>query len=175
MKCALCSAELTYTGGTSSILNQLSMKHPSAFKNKTASSVEKQSSIHAFVKSPRKLSNSEKERIMQAITDMIVKNYNQLSIVESEGFLSLMQIVAPTYKVPCRKTVRSQIEKKYSDDKNILPNQLDEVESFPSTTDTWTSYATESYITRTFNVFYNKIFIKFSLQEKTSPIYFCCC
>ena len=116
VKFTLCSAELKVTGGTSSMLNHLRMKHPSASasENKTGSSGEKQSSIYAFVNSPRKLPDSEKERITQAIADMVVKDYIPLSIVESEGFLNLMQIVAPTYKVPCRKSVRLRIEKKYS-------------------------------------------------------------
>ncbi|XP_060569040.1 E3 SUMO-protein ligase ZBED1-like [Ruditapes philippinarum] len=80
---------------------------------------------------------------------MIVKDYIPLSIVESEGFLNLMQIVVPEYKVPSRNTVKSRIEKRYDDERESLVKNLESVQSVSLTTDTWTSNATDSYMTIT--------------------------
>ena len=105
VKCTLCSSEMTYTGGTTNMLNHLRLKHPSEQK---PSNNDKQFSMDSFVNSPKKLSSSQSEKITQAIADMIIKDYIPLSIVESESFVNLMQIVAPDYKVPSRNTVKSQ-------------------------------------------------------------------
>lgn len=48
---------------------------------KSESSQSKQISMNAFVNSPRKMSESQSERIMQDITDMVVLDYVPLSIV----------------------------------------------------------------------------------------------
>ena len=65
VKCSLCSTELTYTGGTTNMLNHICLKHLS--ETKAIESSEKQSSMHSFVNSSKKLSNSESEQITQAI------------------------------------------------------------------------------------------------------------
>ena len=80
VKCTLCSTELTYTGGTSNMLNDMRIKHQS--ENKTV--IDNQTSIKTFVNSPRKMSASQSERITQAIANMIVKDYIPLNIVDSE-------------------------------------------------------------------------------------------
>ena len=66
----------------------------------------------AFVQTPA-IKKVNDELITKAIADMIVTDYVPLSIVEGEGFNRLMNIVAPGYKVPTRKTVRSRIQQRY--------------------------------------------------------------
>ena len=146
VKCTLCSSEMTYTGGTTNMLNHLGLKHPSEQK---PSNNDKQFSMDSFVNSPKKLSSSQSGKITQAIADMIIKDYVPLSIVESESFVNLMQIVAPDYKVPSRNTVKSRLIKRYDDERDSLVKELNSVQSVSLTTDTWTSNATESYITVT--------------------------
>ena len=146
VKCTLCSSEMTYTGGTTNMLNHLRLKHLSEQK---PSNNDKQFSMDSFVNSPKKLSSSQSEKITQAIADMIIKDYIPLSIVESESFVNLMQIVAPDYKVPSRNTVKSRLIKRYDDERDSLVKELNSVQSVSLTTDTWTSNATESYITVT--------------------------
>ena len=80
---------------------------------------------------------------------MVVLDYIPLSIVEGDGFRNLMEIVAPDYTVPCRNMIRSRIVKRYDDEKISLTSELDSADSVSLTTDTWTSSATESYITVT--------------------------
>lgn len=146
-KCNLCRVDLTYAGTTSNLNNHLKSKHPST--ENSSDDTKKQASMTSFVQTPRKLSGSQSERVTQAIADMIVKDYVPLSIVEGEGFLQLMELVAPDYKVPCRNTVRARIVKRYDSEKDRLTSELASVPTASITTDTWTSNSTESYITVT--------------------------
>ena len=58
-----------------------------------------------------------------------------------------MEIVAPDYKVLCRKTIHSRIVRRYDGEKEALTSKLGSVGTVSLTTDTWTSNSTESYIT----------------------------
>ncbi|VDI03848.1 Hypothetical predicted protein [Mytilus galloprovincialis] len=80
---------------------------------------------------------------------MVVKDYLPLSFVEGDGFLKLMNIVAPEYKVPTRNTIKSCIAKLYDEQKKRLISEISSAKSASLTMDTWTSTATESYITVT--------------------------
>ena len=75
---------------------------------------------------------------------MIVSDYLPLSIVEGTGFRRLLSIVAPDFDVPCRKTIRGRIIKRYDDEKATLDIDLGAVTSAAITTDTWTSTASDS-------------------------------
>ena len=132
VKCMLCSTELTYTGRTSNMLNHMRIKHQS--ENKTT--IDNQNNMKRCVNSPRKISASQSERITQAIADMIVKDYVPLNIVDSEGFVNLMNLVAPDYKVPCRNTVKSRIMHRFNNERESLLKSLTGVESASLTTDT---------------------------------------
>ena len=145
VKCSLCSAELTYNGSTTSMHNHLRLKHPDS----TLSTPTKQQPSMTSFNSPKKLSQNQKETITQAISDMIVSDYLPLSIVEGECFRNLMKVVAPDYDIPCRKTIRARITKRYEEQKTVLTDELQTIDSVAITTDTWTSNATDSYITVT--------------------------
>ncbi|CAC5392920.1 unnamed protein product [Mytilus coruscus] len=141
VKCILCHTELKYCGGTTSMINHIRLKHPA---ENPAESPVKQSSIHSFINSPRKLNSDTKEKITLAIAEMVVKDYLPLSFVEGDGFLNLMNIVAPEYKVPTRITIKSRIAKLYDEQKKRLISEISSAKSASFTTDTWTSTATES-------------------------------
>jgi len=106
VKCKLCNLEMTYTGGTSNMLNHLKLKHSSDISGWFTP--EKQPSVAEFANSPRsrKLSSSQNEHITRAIVEMVVLDYMPLKLVEGKGFLNLMSIIAPDYKVPSRNTVK---------------------------------------------------------------------
>ncbi|CAG2257472.1 unnamed protein product [Mytilus edulis] len=59
-----------------------------------------------------------------AITNMIVKDYLPLSIVQGERFLNLMNTVIPDYQVPSRNTIRSRIDNLHDEQKNNLNREL---------------------------------------------------
>jgi hypothetical protein len=66
------------------------------------------------------LSSSQNEHITRAIVEMVVLDYMLLKLVEGKGFLNLMSILAPDYKVPSQKTVTSRIEMMYCDMKGEI-------------------------------------------------------
>jgi hypothetical protein len=50
--------------------------------------------------------SSQNEHITRAKVEMVVLDYMPLKLVEGKGFLNLMSILAPDYKVPSRKTIK---------------------------------------------------------------------
>ena len=128
------------------MLNHIRYKHADVTESPAKA---KQTAMTSFINSPRKTSPNQRENITQAIADMVVSDYLPLSIVEADGFRALMEIVAPDYEVPCRKTIRARIMKKFDDSKDSLRQDLETVSSASLTTDTWTSTSTDSYITVT--------------------------
>jgi hypothetical protein len=111
---------MTYTGGTSNMLNPLKLKHSSDITGWFTS--EKQPSVAEFTNSPRsqKVSSSQNEHITRAIVEMVILDYMPLKLVEGKGSLNLMSILAPDYKVPSRNTVTSRIEMMYWDMKGEI-------------------------------------------------------
>jgi DNA helicase TIP49 (TBP-interacting protein) len=89
----------------------------------------------------RHLSGKQTDEITNAIVNMIVLDYLPLSLVEGKGFLKLMSVVVPDYKVATRNTIKSRIEKTYDEQKAVLVRNLEYVDSVSLTTDTWTSNA----------------------------------
>ena len=83
MKCKLCETELTYTGGTTNMLN---LKHITGIEHENTP--QKQPSMAEFVRSPhsRHLSGTKAEEITRAIVNMVVQDYMPLRIVEGSGF-----------------------------------------------------------------------------------------
>ena len=89
VKCKLCNLQMTYTGGTSNMLNHLKLKHSSDISGWLTP--EKQPSVAEFPNSPRsrKLSSSQNEHITRAIVEMVVLDYMPLKLVEDKGFFNL--------------------------------------------------------------------------------------
>jgi hypothetical protein len=52
------------------------------------------------------LSSSQNEHITRAIVEMVALDNMSLALVEGKGFLNLMSILAPDYKVPSRNTAK---------------------------------------------------------------------
>ena len=55
-------------------------------------------------------------------------------------------VIASDYQVPCRKTIRSRITRRYDTEKDTLTSVMEHVTSATLTTNTWTSNSTEGYI-----------------------------
>ena len=110
---------------------------------------KKQSKIGQFLRDARPCSASRSELLDKKITKMLVQDLLPLSLVEGGGFRELMATVEPNYSVPSRQTATRRIEVLYGIVKNDLLNELKEVDHIGLTTDSWTSRATESYVTVT--------------------------
>lgn len=135
-----------FSGGTTNLRNHLK-RHPTAA---TPVTLKKQTTMGDFTSTPPKpVSGPQAERITQAIADMLVSDYLPLSLVEADGFRRLMAIVAPSYTVPCRNTIRARIVKRHDTEKSTLAENLKNASSAAITTDTWTSNSTKSFLTVT--------------------------
>ena len=75
VKRKLCETELTYTGGTTNMLNHLRLKHNTGIEHENTP--QKQPSMAEIVRSPRSrhLSGTKAEEITRAIVNMVVQDY----------------------------------------------------------------------------------------------------
>ncbi|KAF7229728.1 transcript variant X1 [Nothobranchius furzeri] len=88
VKCRICSAKLSYTNkSTYAMLRHYRVKHANEEEANT----------------PRTNTESRKIALDQAVLNFIIKDCQPLSIVESEGFRGLIQVLDPSYALPTRK------------------------------------------------------------------------
>ncbi|XP_039286927.1 zinc finger BED domain-containing protein 4-like isoform X2 [Nilaparvata lugens] len=87
--------------------------------------------------------------ITQAIVYMICVDAEPLSIVEHKGFRRLIKTIAPLYKIPSRKTIRSAVSDKFSAISNLLKSELANIQNYSFTTDIWTDSQNRSYLSFT--------------------------
>ncbi|TWW56101.1 hypothetical protein D4764_08G0000880 [Takifugu flavidus] len=57
---------------------------------------------------------SRKQKLDEALVDMIVKDGQPFSIIEDEGFQNFIKILDPSYSIPSRKTVKAMVEARYT-------------------------------------------------------------
>lgn len=106
-------------------------------------------------------------RLSAAILYMICKDSQPFQIVENEGFLELMKVAAPLYKVPSRFTFKKMLENKFEVTQNYFKNKLKTVNSCTLTTDVWTeTMQTRSFLGVTVHFFDND-----KLESATLGVY----
>ena len=109
--CVLCSKSLVYHGGTSSMLQHLSRKHPAKNIVKTSDG-RKQTSIDGFTRK-RSCSNERAAAISDRIASFIVKDLRPINLVAGRGFLNLMAYLEPGYRLPSATHFTHLIKRKY--------------------------------------------------------------
>lgn len=77
-------------------------------------------------------------RITNAILYMMCKDAQPFQIVENKGFLNLMKVAAPLYKVPSRFTFKRMLEDKFTVIQKYFLDKLKTVTNYTLTTDIWT-------------------------------------
>ena len=107
----LCSKSLVYHGGTSSMLQHLSRKHPAKNIVKTSDG-RKQTSIDGFTRK-RSCSNEQAAAISDRIASFIVKDLRPINLVAGRGFINLMAYLEPGYRLPSATHFTHLIERKY--------------------------------------------------------------
>uniref|UniRef100_A0ABD2W166 BED-type domain-containing protein n=1 Tax=Trichogramma kaykai TaxID=54128 RepID=A0ABD2W166_9HYME len=86
------------------------------------------------------------DKINNAILFFISRDIQPISVVENEGFTTLIKILSPLYKVPSAKTVTKQLEARYE---VMKINFIDEIKSslyYCFTCDVWTDISNTSYM-----------------------------
>ena len=111
-----------------------------------ASTIEcrKKSTMDDFVR-PAKCSDTCAKCKTDKVTQMLVTDLHPIRTVECDGFCSLMKYLEPGYSLPCRKKFTADINLQHATCKQHLKEKLGEEAVFlSSTTDIWTSTATET-------------------------------
>ncbi|XP_025408821.1 zinc finger BED domain-containing protein 4-like [Sipha flava] len=107
---------------------------------------------------------------------MVCKDNQPLSIVEDKGFVHLMNVVAPNFKIPSRRDISRRIFLLYDSMKNMFIDKLKNVQHFALTTDIWTDIHTRSHIGITIYFVENYIInsgllVVFELDERHTSEY----
>ena len=99
---------------------------------------------------PYKPTSSKKKKLDELVLDLITQDILPLSIVENKAFRRLLHELDPRYEIISRKQLTTKLlPERYQEEKEMLKNELSEVESVSVTTDQWTSRAHEGYTTIT--------------------------
>ena len=160
-QCQLCNVSLGYFGGTTSMRNHLTYKHPSIKLSETKSSSSgsdapggtfrqasalagRQVSLKDMKWSRPPLSTARSDQITQSLALMCALDARPLSIVEGAGFKNFIHTINPDYKLPGRTTIRKHLHKLYMDAKAEVLGQIKD-KPISMTTDIWTSSALDGY------------------------------
>jgi len=136
--CLKCQKKFSKNTGTSSLDRHYESFHTEAENDKT------QPKISGFLKSSL---HFKKETADQLLVDWILMSGQPFSVVDEPPFKNFVLCLNPQYKVPCRKTLKSQIEKEFEIEKKSVKGLLQTNSSFISLTiDEWSSVNMESYM-----------------------------
>lgn len=75
-----------------------------------------------------------------AIINFVVQGLHPLSIVQQQGFQTLVHHLQPDVVVMSRGTIKNKVEKTTLEMKNNLKAAMNEVEFIATTTDCWTAH-----------------------------------
>ncbi|KAL7288041.1 hypothetical protein TKK_0017837 [Trichogramma kaykai] len=113
----------------------------------SASSCNDTESVDTVFKKMQSFKNGAQcDKINNAILFFISRDIQPISVVENEGFTTLIKILSPLYKVPSAKTVTKQLEARYE---VMKINFIDEIKSslyYCFTCDVWTDISNTSYM-----------------------------
>jgi len=147
--CKLCKAELAYSSSTGSMLNHMKHKHPSSVTSATQPGGQSSMSTFVVTSSSHHCRPDKANKITDMITDMVAIDTLPIAFVEGTGFRRLMEFLEPAY-IPCgRKTITSQLEKRYKECAAKVKADLKATTNTALTTDARTTPTTENYVTIT--------------------------
>jgi len=114
VQCRLCGRQLVYckTRSTSSLINHLRSVHPDLADGRPYSSAKVQPSSTSPAAEPgQSRSSSRQEKISELLVNAASANTLPPSAIESQEFRELLLFLEPNYKIPCRKTMATWLEK----------------------------------------------------------------
>uniref|UniRef100_A0AAQ6A8D6 BED-type domain-containing protein n=1 Tax=Amphiprion ocellaris TaxID=80972 RepID=A0AAQ6A8D6_AMPOC len=175
--CKYCLTTIPYiTGNTTNMTTHLRRHHPdkssaSGAEDKVTRPKSQSSIADAFQKKYTFTSDKHK-KITRAVGTFVAKALQPYSVVENDGFSYLMKTVDPRYAIPSRiyftKTVIPDI---YNKVRQNIVTDLAATNNLALTTDSWTSRATESYLTVTVHYMMNNEWQIKSAVLQTRPVY----
>lgn len=75
-------------------------------------------------KLPYKRNSKRKTALDRLLVEMIVKDYQPISVVDDDGFVKLVNGLDERYTIPCRGTITKRISKFYDEGKEALRNAM---------------------------------------------------
>lgn len=158
----LCTQELSYNNNTSSMLRHLRARHDDNHTQQTTDPVntgnpESKPNIYVyilyicmcvclFIVDVVSHTVSRKQKLDEALVDMIVKDGQPFSIVEDEGFQNFIKILDPSYSTPSRKTLKAMVEARYTVTKEKALAEIKQTSAVSLTADMWTSVNMDAYL-----------------------------
>lgn len=144
--CKACQMEVKYCGNTTNLRNHM-MRHHQDIISKPATGPQ-QMTLKQTLQLPTNSARSVK--ITEAIAGFICKDMRPYSVVENVGFRRLMKVMEPNYVIVSRKRLSEEvIPNMYQTVKDGVMCKLKTAERVGITSVTWTSVATESYMSVT--------------------------
>ncbi len=89
---------------------------------------------------------SRKQRLYEALVDMIVKDGQPFSVVEDEGFRNFVKILDPSNTIPSRKSVKAVVEARYNIIREKTMAEVKQASAVSLTADMWTSINMDAYL-----------------------------
>ena len=151
VQCRLCKNEYAYLGTTSNLRDHLIRYHKDKYKWSDAieSGDRQQTSLDIFV-NRHKCPAARSKRITELLALMIARYLRSAAIVEGEGFKRLLSFLEPGYVIPSSVHLMDVVRRKYTMAKEKLKRILaDNKTKYSLTTDIWTSFANDAYISLT--------------------------
>ena len=146
-QCSLCSAYFSYKDkSTSNMKKHLVGKHRKNLDDDKPSS--RQTSLSEYNLSKKKLGPDSYLKLNKSLALACALDLRPISLVMGKGFRAFCKRLNPDYKVPCRKTITSNLLKVYEENKTDVIELIADAEVC-ITTDCWTSVGQVGYITFT--------------------------
>ncbi|XP_057186792.1 E3 SUMO-protein ligase ZBED1-like [Triplophysa rosa] len=172
--CKHCKKTFTYTNSTTNMMQHVNRHHSK--KLKAQPSVSKklltgQTTLTGRFAVPLTATGARAAEITRSIGVFMAKDLRPFSVVENEGFRLLVNTLEPRYTIPSRPYFsKTLIPMLYRETKSKVVDTLRKADSVSITTDSWTSRATQIYITVTAHVITNEWdMVSFVLQ--TRPLF----
>nr|XP_055034732.1 E3 SUMO-protein ligase ZBED1-like isoform X2 [Misgurnus anguillicaudatus] len=146
--CKACQMEVKYCGNTTNLRNHM-MRHHQDIISKPATGPQ-QMTLKQTLQLPLPTNSARSVKITEAIAGFICKDMRPYCVVENVGFRRLMKVMEPNYVIVSRKRLSEEvIPNMYQTVKDGVMCKLKTAERVGITSDTWTSVATESYMSVT--------------------------
>jgi len=144
-RCKLCELVLSAKGGNTSTLRKhlVGTHRIDVDKNESANSTP---SIASFLVGKPNLSKARTLQIDRRIAAFIAQDGRPISIVDGEGFKSLINFLEPDYDIKSRTTTTALIKELYDEGVRKLLVKLEKALYVAFTTDLWTSLQNIAYM-----------------------------
>jgi hypothetical protein len=89
---------------------------------------------------------TKQEALTRSVMGFVIGTVQPLSILEDKDFINMINEFDKRYKIPCVKTFKNRVSSAYEIGKDLLKNQLDQVQDISITLDAWSSSAHIPYL-----------------------------